>query len=145
MRTPDGVQLIGFADDLMALIEAKTIQELEGKANTTLAAIVQLGSKRKLYINPNKTAAVSFTRKLNYNNPRIIVNGIDIPMVDHFRYLGVIIDRNLNWHTHIKHVTAKAIQFTNQISRISKIRWGFNSRQLKHIQSWTNLTAICLN
>ena len=39
--------------------------------------------------------------------PTITINGVDIEKVDHFNFLGLIINKNLKWDSHVNHIASK--------------------------------------
>jgi len=97
-------QLKGFADDTLSLIRAKTIEELQVKANKTIENILEWGSTQKLKFNAEKTTAVLFTNNLKYNKPNITTSGVQFEIKNSFRYLGIIIDNKLRFTKHISYV-----------------------------------------
>ena len=46
------------------------------------------------------------------NNPSVFINNIKINRVKCCRYLGLLIDENLNWNDHIKCLITKITQLT---------------------------------
>ena len=41
--------------------------------------------------------------------PTITINGVDIEKVDHFNFLGLIINKNLKWDSHVNHIISRSI------------------------------------
>ena len=39
--------------------------------------------------------------------PTITINGIDIEKVDNFNFLGLIINKNLKWNSHVNYIDSK--------------------------------------
>ena len=59
--------------------------------------------------NPNKSEFLRITSKVNYtSSDYYYLRDCQIPLVSHAKYLGVIIDKHLNWTEHVNMITAKA-------------------------------------
>ena len=62
----------------------------------------------RMSFNPRKTEFLRITNKHNYIPSSYYLQNIQIPLVYHVKYLGVIIDKNLNWSEHVSMISAKA-------------------------------------
>ena len=76
--------------------------------NVNLKILAEWCEMNKLTINVDKTKSMYFgsknnTKKLDYDM-NISLNGKDLQHVDHYKYLGVILDRNLNFRLHIESI-----------------------------------------
>ena len=58
--------------------------------------------------NSKKTEFLRITNKINPLESQYYLLNTLIPTVSHVKYLGVIIDKNLNWKQHVNMVTCKA-------------------------------------
>ena len=59
--------------------------------------------------NPKKTEILRITNKISLlESQYYLLNSYPIPTVSHAKYLGVIIDKNLNWKQHVNMITSKA-------------------------------------
>ena len=59
--------------------------------------------------NRNKSEFLSITNKVNYYiSSDYYLRDCQVPLVSHVKYLGIIIDKYLNWTEHVKMTTAKA-------------------------------------
>ena len=58
--------------------------------------------------NPSKSEFLRITNKVNYISSDYYLRNCHIPLVNHVKYLGVIIDKHLNWSDHVNMITAKA-------------------------------------
>jgi hypothetical protein len=98
----------GFADDTLLETFADSVRELELKTNEALDMLPKWALNNKLKFSPSKTSAVIFTKNINYNKPKILLNGQALKLANSLKYLGVHIDRQLNWKTHLNFVKTKA-------------------------------------
>ena len=60
-----------------------------------------------------------------------------------FRYLGVILDKDLNFDSHIQYITAKATNVVWQLARGARKRWGFSPAVMKFFYERCIETIIC--
>ena len=104
----EGIVAIGFADDLVLLIngiDASTLSNLMQQAlNKAQPWLLKYG----LSISPSKSVAVMFTNKRKWTEYPIKINGDTIPFKKEVKYLGVILDSKLSGTPHVKHKIGKA-------------------------------------
>jgi hypothetical protein len=93
----------------------------------------QWAENYKLEFNTSKTTAVLFTKNLKYIEPKIKLNYQELKLSNSFKYLGVIIDKKLNWKEHIFSVKTRAQQLTKQLMSFAKNKFGLNARSLEII------------
>ena len=62
----------------------------------------------QMTFNPQKTEFLRITNKHNSISSSCYFKDISIPLSDHVKYLGVIIDKNLNWSQNINIIVDKA-------------------------------------
>ena len=81
----------------------------------------------KLSLNVNKTVCIFFTNntKPNKETCKVKIGDSEIKEVDHFKFLGLIIDSNLKWQNHIEHCKAKissSLYIINQLKNVLPIK-----------------------
>lgn len=171
-------EIISYADDTVIIEKGDSWEETRGKAEKDIRKVITWLNDNELILNQKKTKSVQFALKNKKNNEEVDINVHtnqcnrndkcfqlnnncqQINTVDSMKYLGIIIDKNLNWKQQGKYLAKKliksifiAIQFRNIISqevkRIlytaivqSKIQYG--------ISSWgaaykTNLKPVTVN
>jgi len=79
---PGGCGLIGFADDTMLVVSAKTIPDLEDRGNRAMEQIATAISNLSLQIAAEKTEGVLFTYRFKYDIPSIRICGKPIKLTD---------------------------------------------------------------
>jgi hypothetical protein len=88
----------------------------------------------KLSINITKTKFILFKTKKKKSNHKIeiSINNQNIEQVNQTTFLGVIIDENLTWNSHLNLIYKKIMKSTVYSDYISKIRHftNLNSRKL---------------
>jgi len=133
LELPVGASLIGFADDTLVMIKGRNMKVIERIANDTLELIIEWGNAIKLEFNASKTQMMLISNKMSIAYPKIIMNNNILEYKDSIKYLGIIIDKRLNWNKHIENTISKATKLTFALSRISRNTWGQTSNQLKTI------------
>ncbi|XP_048000297.1 uncharacterized protein LOC125237346 [Leguminivora glycinivorella] len=122
-----------FADDVVMAFHGKTALEIERRANSALEYVRAWGVDNKLKFAPQKTNAMTITKKLKYDTPRLTMGGIGIDMSDEIKLLGVTIDRKLTFNTHISNVCKKATGAYKQLAKAAKVSWGLHPEVIKTI------------
>lgn len=103
---PTGTILVTYAEDLAILTTAKTRDILE---NRTALAVIE--TKKVLY-DLNIQIAVNKTELILLNGRRKITNliiNIDDPIIyskNALKYMGIYIDKDLKFNSHIRNTTA---------------------------------------
>jgi len=98
-----------YADDTNLKIVAKTCEELEIKANSDLILLNNFFNSNSLLMNPDKTNFISFQtcQTRQQNQLKITLNNQAIQSKDTIKFLGLEIDKNLNWNKHIDQLLSK--------------------------------------
>jgi hypothetical protein len=89
-----------FADDTNIFISGSNLDNLTSMANSELKEISSWFSANLLSLNIEKTNYILFGNKKLANIP-VSINNETIKRVYETKFLGVIIQANLKWDTHI--------------------------------------------
>ena len=98
-----------FADDTMIFYSDKSAKSLTKRINIDLKCLVDWLNSNKISLNSTKTELLIFhpkRRPINYD-VKIKINGKRIFPSESVKYLGVYIDKNLNWNVHVNYVCDK--------------------------------------
>ena len=120
-----GIDATGFADDLLAGIEGNNPEQLVAELQTVLNNIVAWGNNCGLKFSPTKSTAILFHRK--QKKPIVTplkLNQTNIPYSTITKYLGMTIDRKLNWTSHIKQKSKMAKSLLYLSKRAVGSTWG---------------------
>lgn len=118
LQLPAGAEMLGFADDTMVIVSAKSVAELEAKANTTLQLVFEEISELGLTLSVNKTEAMLFTNKYKYDKPNLRLAGQTLELKSQMKYLGMVVERRLLFKSHLIGAAAKAEKVANSLGRL---------------------------
>lgn len=114
-----------FADDANLFYKHKNLKVLESTVNNELVNIHAWLSANKLSLNIDKSNFVIFhppQRKLPFR-VTFSLNGINLNQEFSIKYLGIIIDSNLSWKSHVSHIAKK---IKRNIGIFSKLHYYVN-------------------
>ena len=109
-----------YADDTCVYFASKSPQELESTLNKDLSLMANWFSHNHLILNIKKCNYIvigSRTKLIPFQNVNIKINNVQLEMVKHLKYLGVIIDCNLTWSQQIENVRLKAVRNLHLLRR----------------------------
>lgn len=114
------LQYILFADDTTIIIPTERSANNNTLINETLDKATTYCNSIDLNINKNKTIHIQFTPN-NRDRCEEDSKKLDIPSSNSTKFLGIIIDQNLNWEGHIQHLCKKLSIAQYVIKRIRTI------------------------
>ena len=100
-----------FADDSGLFYSAKSLLELESIITCRLSHLHKWLCANKLSLNIEKLSFVIFhpTQKKLDHNVQIFLNDLSIKREYTIKYLGITIDCNLNWKSHVAEISSYGI------------------------------------
>ncbi|GBN98671.1 putative RNA-directed DNA polymerase from transposon X-element [Araneus ventricosus] len=96
-----------YADDTAILTKNKNLKYITSALNSHLKELNSWFTKWKIAVNPSKTELVLFSKRRKLNKGKIFLQNTEIPWSQETKYLGVILDANLNWKAHINYIRQK--------------------------------------
>ena len=146
-----------YADDTNFSYVGKNFSSMVGVLNTELEKVNKWTKANRLTINASKTELLIFTNKTNYSNEndKIYLDGVTLHPSDHTRFLGVVIDTNLNFKLHITQILDKISKHAGILYKIkdclpnSARLTYYNSFVLPYLSynivHWGNTNSVHLN
>ncbi|CAF2869712.1 unnamed protein product [Rotaria sp. Silwood2] len=107
---PDHTEHGLFADDTALWTSSNTTTSLNSRLQQSIDAFESWCKSWKLKLQPSKTELAHFTvhPRRTFKNPiNVKIEDTIIKPSDSTRYLGIIIDKRLNWRSHIHHIESK--------------------------------------
>lgn len=133
-------EVFTYADDVFLLSRARTLDLANARMQRSLNATTTWGTQHQLRFVPAKTKGIVFTNRrldLPYLDPLTIADQ-PITMYTEIKYLGVTINRQLNWKPHITEKIQRARMSLGHARRVVGNTWGFTPQIMK----WLYLSVI---
>lgn len=121
-----------FADDTAIISESTVPDQANKYIQRNITELEKYYNKWKIKINPTKTTLTHFTQRLRTCKNTITFDGHNIKKQDTVKYLGVTLDKKLNFNKHIENSVRKGkiilrevfplISNQSQLSKKSKLR-----------------------
>ena len=124
-----------YADDTTITVSGNSKQEIEDKLNLVLKEVYDWTVKHKLLMNLKKTKVMMISTKQRCRNLldtslNVKLNNVTIECVTETKCLGVMLDSQLTFHSHITSI-AKVIK--QKIGVLRRSRNPFDSKQLSYL------------
>ena len=119
-HSSDLLSFVLFADDTNIFLSNPNIDTLIHIFNTEIIQVSNWFKANKLSLNVKKTNYIHFTKKSNKQlKLNIKIDGSIIQPTDNTTFLGVVIDKHLNWNSHIDKITS---QISRSIGVLRRLR-----------------------
>ena len=97
-----------YADDTSMFSIGKNLVEVQHNLSSHLSIMADWLKANKLSLNVKKTHYMVFAkRKYDISNVNVDIDGTPIEHVTCTKFLGVIIDENINWKKHVEYISNK--------------------------------------
>lgn len=116
-----------FADDTACFTTSNDIDLIIDRLQLSIDKLIDYFRNWKLQINATKTEAIIFTRKRETPKRSLHVNKHPIPWSNSVKYLGVILDKKLNWNDHVCNLRLKGIKAFNALKPLLNRRSNLKS------------------
>nr|CAH7734124.1 unnamed protein product [Callosobruchus chinensis] len=119
MEIPEWAMLIGYADDIAAVIRARDPAEAKGRVELVVSLIHDWLKAHGLQLAISKTEIVVLTRQIRFPEPLwVFLNDTTLESKCAVKYLGEIIDAKL---THFKQICAAAHKAAKMVASLSRL------------------------
>ncbi|XP_017465837.1 PREDICTED: uncharacterized protein LOC108358852 [Rhagoletis zephyria] len=120
-------RLIAYADDIAIVVTGKFLDTISNVMESALRVVHRWATTVNLEVNADKTDAVLFTRRYKipaWKPPRL--NGAELSIKDHTKYLGVILDSKLMWKLNVEERVKKASGALYACKKMLGTTWGLS-------------------
>lgn len=135
-------KLACFADDTASLTSDRDSNLVINRLQLSLELLFNYFSSWKLKLNEGKTEAILFTRRRRIPDKKLNIGGHSIPWSSSVKYLGLHLDKKLNWSHHITTTRSKGIKALNALSPI--LNRKSNLSPATKLCIYTTLVRPCL-
>ena len=103
-----------FVDDTCVIMKDSNLKSLEVKCSNELINIYEWMNANKLIINTAKSQAlvIPFKSKLKNVNINIAFNQAQLQILPNLKYLGIYLDKDLNFSKHLNYIESKIARAT---------------------------------
>ena len=139
-------EAIMYADDTNVFLHHKNVNTSFNKAQLELYNITKWLAANKLTLNINKTkynmcfSSSKSNNLLAYGNNRLSINSTPLEQVQNTSFLGLYLDENLSWKSHMLIVLKKLRSYLGIISRL---KYHLNMENLIQIYHSLIESQIC--
>ncbi|KAG1705494.1 RNA-directed DNA polymerase from mobile element jockey [Nymphon striatum] len=120
-----GTQCFLYVDDLVVAYASKSISTIERHLQLSLNKIERWTNENGFKFSSSKTVSMHFcllTRP--HHDPQLRLGSSPIPLVNFTRFLGLILDKKLNFLNHLKDLKLKCFKALNLLRILSNTNWG---------------------
>ncbi|KMQ89380.1 pol-like protein [Lasius niger] len=129
---PVTIKVLIYTDDIAIYCTHENLEHIRDQLNNALDGLQLFLNCLGLSISPSKSAYNIFSTlkprnlRMSLRRCRFSLNILDecIPFSWSIRFLGVYLDPELNWRTHVSNLRNRIIPRINVLKAISGIRWG---------------------
>jgi hypothetical protein len=97
-----------FADDSSLHSSAGDVQTLESDLQSELNNVVKWSTENKMVLNPQKTKSMVITSRQKHQRAplqmNLVIDSTSVEQVDSHRVLGVTVDQEMRWQSHVNNV-----------------------------------------
>jgi hypothetical protein len=118
-------ETIAYADDIAIVVRARTRQELRDHIRESVERVMEWALRQKLTISGTKTKIMinKSPPRVHHRDIRVRLGDSKVGIVSEMKYLGVIVDRKLNFHTHVRAVCERARKIVLALRRKVHVTW----------------------
>jgi hypothetical protein len=120
VTVPEGVELLGYADDLAAVVIGRDREELLSNAQETVNQVTRGMRGMRLEVAAGKSEAVLLCRRPQLDSLTVNINGMGIETGSALKYLGVYFDTDtrMSGQEHVRRVASRVEVLVNSMARI---------------------------
>lgn len=132
-----------FADDTCIMYSGKTMDEIQQKVNKDMPVLEQWFKSNLLTLNTDKTKYMTIAnRNKTIKELNIKINNNKIEPTTNYKYLGIWIDSQLSWNTHVEKITKKLNPLIGAIRRISRYLPGHTLKSIYYSFIVSNISYL---
>lgn len=126
-----GVDCSLYVDDFLICYRSKNMHTIERQLQQCLNKLDTWSNENGFKFSTTKTQCVHFCqRKKRHDDPVLMLNNSQIPVVDQAKFLGVIFDKKLSFVPHIKALRTKCLKALNLLKVLAHTDWGADRKVL---------------
>jgi hypothetical protein len=114
-------KVVLYADDTALFYAADNVKEIQNSLLSDFLSVSKWMDTNRLILNVEKTKSMIFGTRQRLRDKVFSVKSdhLEIDVVDQFKYLGVVLDQNLNW---VSHASMVAVSVSKRLGAIWRVR-----------------------
>ena len=132
-----GEEAVAYVDDAFMLATGRNFRDTHRKLHDLMRKQRGVENWSNTHSSPleySKLALINFApRHKNADNPPLTLPHRIIEPSDSTKYLGVIVDRHLNWKAQQSYAVEKGAKWAAQIRRLARPSWGITPKHAKRL------------
>ena len=126
-----GVDCSLYVDDFLICYRSKHMHTIERQFQQCLNKIQKWALENGFKFSKTKTQCMHFCQLRGlHNDPVLKLDDVEIPVVDQYKFLGVIFDRKLSFIPHINYLKAKCHKALQLLRVVAHTDWGADKSTL---------------
>jgi len=119
-------RILQYAHDIVLFSSNAELSRARDFLSVSLGSVYDFLRSLGLELAPHKSKSVLFTRRTRCSEfiQPFSIEGIQIPVVDSVKFLGITLDHRLSGASHLRSLLIKGYRVSNIISSLSGIWWG---------------------
>ena len=113
-----------YVDDFTIFVSAATITHSTRIIQIAINNLEQWTKTKGMRFSIEKTVAIKFEKRKKGEEPQLTLHDSRVQVRESTCYLGLIIDKRLNWVDHVDHLRAKCTSSVNLMKHVSHLSWG---------------------
>ena len=120
-----------YVDDFLICYRARNMNHIERQLQMCLDKLHKWTTENGLKFSKEKMKCTHFCNQCKLHlDPGLKIDHIEIPIVEHYKYLGIIFDRKLSFIPHIKYLRTKCNKTIKLLRTIAHTNWGGSKETL---------------
>jgi hypothetical protein len=123
---------VAYADNINKCESDSDLGSLSWKLQASVDSVVEWAESKELSIPPGKFQVMLFSpwNKQYHTHPEVKIHGVDVPLNQFLKFLGVTFDPLLTFNYYILDIYSKACQRLNIMHAVSGSSWGHHKETL---------------
>lgn len=138
LRLPEGVTLVGFADDITIIASARREEDLVERTNLSLAVLRDWMTAHGLKMVPEKTEALLTVGRRKTSELKFSVENKTIIPQATITSLGITLDKYVNFKVHLQKAAEKASRMQTALQRLMPNVKGARASKRKVLSAVTH-------
>ena len=129
-----GMESYFYVDDFCITSRSKYKRTAEHQLHQCIRKITRRDNTNGFIISKNKTRCEHFCQlRKTHNDPFVKLEDTEIPVVDEYKFLGVIFDRELTFISHIKYLKNISTRAQQLLRVVAHKKWGADRQTLRKL------------